>query len=199
MLTQTACDEPSNEHEDGSSGGPEDKLLDRQRRHSPPERHFTCHLLFLRLDTSPDSQSWRPPWKSTKTTVYERLDLKGAIHWVVNLIFITTETHDNAHALTTSIQQLILPIFTISNLRLKLNTGGRNSSDGSAWARCPQCRGFDPPLGTFSGRGDFSLGVNMGSNSIPPKAPSDESINRGLVCAHIHFIARTQKILTFMS
>ena len=29
--------------------------------------------------------------------------------------------------------------------------------------------GFDPPLGTFSGRGDFSLGVNMGSNSIPQK------------------------------
>ena len=77
--------------------------------------------------------------------------------------------------------------------------GGRNSSVGSAWARCPQCRRFDPPLGTFSGRGDFSLGVNMGSNSIPPKTLSDESINRGLVCAHIHFIARTQKILTFMS
>ena len=76
---------------------------------------------------------------------------------------------------------------------------GRNSSVGSAWARCPQRRGFDPPLGTFSGRGDFSLGVNMGSNSIPPKTPSDESINRGLVCAHMHFIARTQKILTFMS
>ena len=69
---------------------------------------------------------------------------------------------------------------------------GRNSSVGSAWARCPQRRGFDPPLGTFSGRGDFSLGVNMGSNSIPPKTPSDESINRGLVCAHMHFIARTQ-------
>ena len=47
--------------------------------------------------------------------------------------------------------------------------GGWNSSVGSAWARCPRCRGFDPPLGTFSGRGDFSLGVNMGSNSIPPK------------------------------
>ena len=58
---------------------------------------------------------------------------------------------------------------------------------------------WGPPLGTFSGRGDFSLGVNMGSNSIPPKTPSDESINRGLVCAHMHFIARTQKILTFMS
>ena len=77
--------------------------------------------------------------------------------------------------------------------------GGRNSSVGSAWARCPQRRGFDPPLGTFCGRGDFSLGVNMGSNSIPPKTLSDESINRGLVCAHMHFIARTQKILTFMS
>ena len=37
----------------------------------------------------------------------------------------------------------------------------------------------------------------MGSNSIPPKTPSDESINRGLVCAHMHFITRTQKILTF--
>ena len=60
--------------------------------------------------------------------------------------------------------------------------GGRNSSVGSAWARCP-----------------FSLGVNMGSNSIPPKTLSDESINRGLVCAHMYFIAWTQKILTFMS
>ena len=39
----------------------------------------------------------------------------------------------------------------------------------------------------------------MGSNSIPPKTLEDESINRGLVCAHMHFIARTQKILTFMS
>ena len=77
--------------------------------------------------------------------------------------------------------------------------GARNSSVGSAWARCPQRRGFDAPLGTFSGRGDFSLGVSMGSNSIPSKTPSDESINRGLVCAHMHFIARTQKILTFMS
>ena len=39
----------------------------------------------------------------------------------------------------------------------------------------------------------------MGSNSIPQKTLSDESINRGLVCAHMHFVAQTQKILTFMS
>ena len=41
----------------------------------------------------------------------------------------------------------------------------------------------------FSGRGDFSLGVNMGSDSIP----------RGLVYAHMNSIAHTQKILMFMS
>ena len=52
--------------------------------------------------------------------------------------------------------------------------------------------------GHFPVEGIF-LGVNMGSNSIPPKTLSDESVNRGLVCAHMHFIARTQKILTFMS
>ena len=77
--------------------------------------------------------------------------------------------------------------------------GGPEQLVGSVWARCPQRRGFDPPLGKFSGRGDFPLGVNLGSNSIPKKTLSDESVNRGLVCAHMHFIARTQKILTFMS
>ena len=86
-----------------------------------------------------------------------------------------------------------------SSTHIERCSGGRNSSVGSAWARCPQRRGFDPPLGTFSGRRDFSLGVNMGSNSIPPKTLSDESIYRGLVCAHMHFITWTQKILTFMS
>ena len=40
-----------------------------------------------------------------------------------------------------------------------------------------QRRGFDPPLGTFSGRGDFFLAVNMGSNSIPQKTLSDESMH----------------------
>ena len=76
---------------------------------------------------------------------------------------------------------------------------GREQLFGSVWARCPLHRGFDPPLGKFSGIGDFSLRVNMGSNSIPPNTPSDESINRGIVCAHMHFITRTQKILMFMS
>ena len=33
----------------------------------------------------------------------------------------------------------------------------------------------------------------------PPNTLSDENINRGLVSAHIHSIARTQKIPTFMS
>ena len=43
-----------------------------------------------------------------------------------------------------------------------------------------------------------TLGVNMGSDSIPPIL-SDESIYRGLICAHMYSIARTQKILSFMS
>ena len=34
----------------------------------------------------------------------------------------------------------------------------------------------------------------MGSDSIPPKA-LDESINHGLVCALMHSIAQTKKIL----
>ena len=50
----------------------------------------------------------------------------------------------------------------------------------------------------ISGGGDFSLGGNMGSDSVPQKL-SDESINRGLVCEHMHSIAQIQKILTFMS
>ena len=61
------------------------------------------------------------------------------------------------------------PALYMCNIPHQNPMGGRNSSLGSAWARCPQRRGFDPPLGKFSGRGDFSLGVNMGSNSIPKK------------------------------
>ena len=71
---------------------------------------------------------------------------------------------------------------------------GRNSSVGSAWARCPQHRGFDPPLGTFSAEGIFPLELTWVQTPFP-KTPSDESINRGLVCANMHFIALTQKIL----
>ena len=39
----------------------------------------------------------------------------------------------------------------------------------------------------------------MGSDSIPHKTLSDESIKQVLVCAHMDSIAQTQKILTFMS
>ena len=39
----------------------------------------------------------------------------------------------------------------------------------------------------------------MGSDSIPQKTLLDLSINRGLVCAHMHSIAQTPKILASMS
>ena len=53
--------------------------------------------------------------------------------------------------------------------------------------------------GNFPEEGIFPLELTWVQTPFPPKTLSDESINRGLVCAHIHFIARTQKILTFMS
>ena len=47
--------------------------------------------------------------------------------------------------------------------------GGRNSSVGSAWARCPQRRGFDPPLGTFSVEGIFPLELTWVQTPFPQK------------------------------
>ena len=69
------------------------------------------------------------------------------------------------------------------------------------WARCPAwCSVVGSVLLWASGRRDFPLGVNMGSDSIPHQKPFlDDSINRGLVYAHMHSTAQTQKILIFMS
>ena len=53
--------------------------------------------------------------------------------------------------------------------------------------------------GHFPVEGIFPLELTWVQTPLPQKTLSDESINRGLVCAHMHFIARTQKILTFMS
>ena len=53
--------------------------------------------------------------------------------------------------------------------------------------------GFKPPLSLRYMVSDF-----ISTASPHPQTLSDESINRGLVCAHVHSIARTQKILTFM-
>ena len=52
--------------------------------------------------------------------------------------------------------------------------------------------------GHFPVEGIFPLELTWVQTPFPQKTPSDESVNRGLVCAHMHFIARTQKILTFM-
>ena len=77
--------------------------------------------------------------------------------------------------------------------------GGRNSSVGSVLGSLSCVMQRRGNILLASGRGDFSLGDSMGSDSIPPKTLSDESINRSLVCAHMHFILQSQKILTFMS
>ena len=54
------------------------------------------------------------------------------------------------------------------------------------WGNCPV-------------EGIFPLELTGVQTPFPPKTLSDETINRGLVRAHMHFITRTQKILTFMS
>ena len=46
---------------------------------------------------------------------------------------------------------------------------GQNSSVGSAWAPCPQRRGFDPPLGTFSVEGIFPLELTWVQTPFPQK------------------------------
>ena len=72
--------------------------------------------------------------------------------------------------------------------------GGRNSSLVVFGLAVHSVAGSILLWGKFSGRGDFSLGVNMGSNSIPPKTLSDESINRGLAvhtCISSHGLKRS--------
>ena len=76
---------------------------------------------------------------------------------------------------------------------------GWNHSVGNALSLLPcmiQRHGFDHS--EFLVEGIFPLELTC--VLIPfPKTLSDESTNRGLVCAQTHSIARTQKILTFMS
>ena len=55
------------------------------------------------------------------------------------------------------------------SMLLYTNKWGRNSSVGSAWALCPQCRGFDPHLGTFSVEGIFPLELTWVQTPFPPK------------------------------
>ena len=73
-------------------------------------------------------------------------------------------------------------------------TRGRNSSHGSVLGLLSclmQRRGFDPPVRrTFSSRRDFSHGVKLRSDT---KTLSDESVNQGIVCAHMHSIGRPKR------
>ena len=58
--------------------------------------------------------------------------------------------------------------------------------------------GFDPPLKRiFPVEGIFPLELTWVLTPFPPKL-LDESINQGLVCAHMRSITQTQKILTLI-
>ena len=84
--------------------------------------------------------------------------------------------------------------------KVTLKWGARIAQSVVCWASCTAwCSAVDSIFLWASGRGDFSLGVNMGSDSISQNTLSDESINRDLVWAQMHSITWTQNILTFMS
>ena len=80
--------------------------------------------------------------------------------------------------------------------------GGWNGAVVVCWARCPVwCSVVGSILlwgEFFWHRGFFPWSYN-GFWLHSPKTLSDESINQGLVCAHMQAITQTQKILTFMS
>ena len=69
-------------------------------------------------------------------------------------------------------------------LQIKQRRGGRNSSIGSAWARCPQRRGFDPPLGTFSVEGIFPLELTWVQTPFPQNSFGWEYKPRSSLSTH---------------
>ena len=96
---------------------------------------------------------------------------------------------------------LVLP-FHNHNRPSPVVVGVRKSSGGNVLGLLScimQQRGFDPPLPLNPlVEGIFPLKLPWVLTPFP-KTLSHESINRGLVCAHMHSIAWPQKILTFMS
>ena len=78
-------------------------------------------------------------------------------------------------------------IVDCQRLVFKTLKGGWNSSVGSAWARCPQRRGFDPPLGTFSVKGIFPLELTWVQTPFPPPKKNSfgwEYKPRSSLCIH---------------
>ena len=89
---------------------------------------------------------------------------------------------------------------TVTKCNLKVSVS-KNSSVGSVLGSrscvMQHCR-FDLPSYEPLVEEIFPLELTWVLTPFP-KTLLDESINRGLVCAHMHSIARTPKILTFMS
>ena len=78
-------------------------------------------------------------------------------------------------------------------------SGAGIAQSAVCWARCPDAVSWVRSYYELPVRVFFSLGVNMGSDSIPTKLYRMRVKNRGLVSLDMHSIARNQKILTFMS
>ena len=109
------------------------------------------------------------------------------------------------HIVTVSItvmsvaDNLVSVLLNVETVLPKMVSKGRNSSLVVFGLPVHSVEGSILLWGNFPAEGIFPLELTWVQTPFPPKTLSDESINRGLVCAHMHFIARTQKILTFMS
>ena len=125
----------------------------------------------------------------------------NTIYYVCKLKHITTKTlilpfpNESVHSFASPVSFICIParnplsVFKIIMILIALKGASR---DFYNLLTAPQ---------TVSGGRNSSLvvfGLVVHSVAFPQKTLSDESINRGLVCAHMHFIARTM-ILTFMS
>ena len=78
-----------------------------------------------------------------------------------------------------------------------LSFGARTAQSVVCWASCLACCSLAGSTLQASSTGDSPLELTWVLTSFP-KTLLDESINRELVCARMHFIAQTQKILMFM-
>ena len=74
---------------------------------------------------------------------------------------------------------------------IRKTAGGRNNSLVVFRLAVHSVAGSILLWGHFPVGGIFPLELTWVQTPFPPKTLSDESINRGLVCAHMHFIART--------
>ena len=92
-----------------------------------------------------------------------------------------------------SVGQPVQVSLQVNRVKVKDIYGGWNSSLVVFRLAVHSVAGSILLWGNLPVEGIFPLELTWVQTPFPLKTLSDESINRGLVCAHMHFIARTQR------